>query len=88
MKSCLIIHKNMARDKTAHPPLNKLICPLPEQLARTRLPRGTQSYPLNAARFPAWHGSRASVAQDQVFNTTCLGQTTHQLSWGGNSSLL
>ena len=45
--------KNVALDKTAHPSLGLLSCPLRRQPAQTRLPRGTRKAPLNAARFPA-----------------------------------
>ena len=39
------------------------------QPAQKRRPRGTRPDPLNAARFPAWHGSREVVARDRFLNT-------------------
>jgi len=56
-------------DKIAHPYLNPEPFPFPEQPAQQRRPCGTRTDPLNAARFPAWHGSREPVAQDRCLNT-------------------
>jgi len=53
--------------KGCTPAFESVISPLTRQPAPNRLPCGTRKVSLNAARFPAWHGSRIYVAQDRLF---------------------
>ena len=52
---------------------------LPIQLARSRLPFGTQKVSLNAASFLTWHGSWIPVAKDPNVITTYIGRL-HKIS--------
>jgi len=74
--------RNTPYRKTAHPPLNMRTSRYPYTQLRLGLPAAHLKTPLNAARSPAWHGSRAQIAQGRILNTLCMGQSETRMTRG------
>ena len=72
--------------RTIHLTPNGTVYALTAALARDRLPCGTSNILLNAARSPAWHGSKPLIAQDQSVNTITRGADHTPTALGSDST--